>query len=391
MAMEKVDLGGPRRKVEVVELPGYSIMVPKQLKDRFLKSMKKYDEWSALGIEKRLDIKHSDFYDRVTGIMNWLWSHGLTFVQRFTAPDKSGVQFFGQPIMFHKFNMGQGDEWITRPGLLTEDPDIKPMVGKRHPVETTPSTFMQWTGDVNYPFNFAHFETAIEALMAFGESYERGWVYPLSTNSMMFTAKYNFPRLASLIGTTDVSIPGVYVKDKHRMVREKPRVVQYLFTPKEEAFYEKGGKQWSAAKEVGLDVDKLLEEVKEGKHDDKLKKPGVRTWFESEIPHYHRIQKGVGYWRKTKMIGEADWWKEVNRCDENGEMIGFGEYEEEEWRAHIRQMGFTEHVDEDAIFNAKVQPFHRPTRADMKDEPFYKEGLPDPDQPLPGALPTMKS
>ena len=91
------------------------------------------------------------------------------------------------------------------------------------------------------------------------------------------------------------------------------------------------------------------------------------------------------------MLGEADWWKEVNRCDENGEMIGFGEYEKEEWKGQIKKMGFTDQVDEDAIFNAKVQPFHRPTRADMKDEPFYKEGVPDPNQHLPGAVPMKKS
>lgn len=391
MAMEKVNLGGPRRKVEAVELPGYNIMVPKQLKERFLKQMKIYDEWSALGIQKRLDIKNPAFSEYVTGIMNWLWSHGLTFVQRFTAPDKSGVQFFGQPIMFHKFNIGQGDEWTTRPGLLSEDPDVKPLVGKRHKVETTPSTFMQWCGDVNYPFNFAHFETAIEGCMAFTESYERGWVYPLSSNSMMFTANYNFPRLATLIGTTDVSIPGVYVRQKHRKVLEKPKVVQYLFTPKEEIFYERDGKQWSAGEEVGLDTVKLLEEVKAGKHNDKLTKPGVRTWFESELPHYHRVKKSLAYWRKDKMLGEKDWWKDVNRCDENGEMIGFGEYEEEEWKAQIRKMGFTDQVDEDTIFKAKQQPFHRPTRADLVDEPFYKEGRPDPNQHLPGGVPMKKS
>ncbi|WP_028322862.1 hypothetical protein [Desulfatiglans anilini] len=386
MPLEKVDLGGDRRKVEVTELPGYNVLVPKQVKKRFLKSFKIYDELSELGIQKRLDLKDPLWSEKVTGIMNWLWSHGLTLVQRFTAPDKSGVQFFGQPIMFHKFNMGQGDEWITRPGLLSEDPDVKPLIGKRHPVETTPSTFMQWSGDVNYPFNFAHFETALEACMAFAESFERGWVYPLPSNNMIFTANYNFPRLGTLIGTNDCNIPGVYVRDKHRKVQEKPKKVQYLFTPKEEKWYEEHGRQWSAAKEVGLDIDSLLEDLKAGKLDEHLTKPGKRTWFESEIPHYHRIQKGMGYWRKKKMLGEADWYKELNRCGADGEMIGFGEFEAEEWRAQIKKMGFTE-IDENAIFNAKSQPFHRPTRAFMDEKPDQEE--PFEIQHLPGGEPTL--
>ena len=43
----------------------------------------------------------------------------------------------------------------------------------------------------------------------------------------------------------------------------------------------------------------------------------------------------------------------MNRLDDDGVQIGFGEFEEEEFRERIKKLGYME-VDEEALFRGKV-------------------------------------
>ena len=104
--MEKVDLGGKRKRFEMVPLPRYGIMVRKGLVEKAEKEFDTFEKWSATGIVKRIDkTPNNPFrYDQAEGILDWIWSGGLTLAQQLVAEDCSTVQLDGNPMIFHKYN-----------------------------------------------------------------------------------------------------------------------------------------------------------------------------------------------------------------------------------------------------------------------------------------------
>ena len=60
MAMEKVDLGGERKRFAAVEFPRYGTVVREPLAEKAEKELERFEELSATGVMKRVDITHAE-------------------------------------------------------------------------------------------------------------------------------------------------------------------------------------------------------------------------------------------------------------------------------------------------------------------------------------------
>lgn len=356
MAMQKVDLGGERKRFKAVEFPRYGTVVREPLAEKAEKELERFEELTATGVMKRMDITHGKRRDEAAEMLEWLWSQGLSMAQQMIAHGTSNIQLDGSPTVFHKYNLGQGNQWNINPGLAIQDPEIKKFIGK-YPIELiTPDTFMQWSGDINYPYNFAHFTHGELCLKGIELCMEKGWSYPLPPNNALWALRKGNGRLAGWIGGSGALLPGEQSIDKHKVVHEGGHTCRFIFTPKEEEYLKENGwdeVQYSAGEKVGLDMEQFYEDLVNGKYDDELLKPGIKVDYTAALPYQRTTRRSLAFWRGKKGMGEPDWWKEKNRFDDDGIMIGFGEFEEEEFRERIKKMGYTE-VDEEALFKGKV-------------------------------------
>lgn len=356
MAMKKVDLGGERKRFKAVELPRFQTIVPEPLAEDAKEQLGKMEDRVALGVQKRIDITKGIRRKQAAAMLDWFYGEGLSMAQQMIAPDSSSIQLQGNPVVFFKTNLGQGLNWRMGDGIVSRDPAVSSQRGKIPNELVRPDNFMNWSGDINHPFCVAHISKG-EIILKFIEiSNEKGWFIPLLANNGLWQIRKNNPRLGGYIGAMGTVIPGEQCMDKHKHYYEKEHTCRYLFTPKEEKFFKDRGwddVQISAAEKMGFDIDKYFEELAEGKHDDELLKPGVKTEFSSAIPYQRTLRRGMSFWRGKKSMDEPDWWKEKNRMDDEGVMIGFGEFEEEEFRERLKKLGYTE-VDEEALFKGKV-------------------------------------
>jgi hypothetical protein len=343
--MEKVDLGGKRERVEMVEMPGYQTLAPKENLDEWMKKFKKMDEWIEIGIDHRIDVRGNE--DAKT-ILGWLWGTGVaSFIQRTTAANLSITQFTSGPQVFHKYNIKRGGwDWAVDFGKVGENPLFKKYKDEDTDVAPEvyePDVFMQWSGDANYPFSFAHLDTAEEVCAAFTEHGVKQIVYPLDAQNIFFVTRENYPRIAFLLGVINLEIPGRQIRDKHRYVYEKPNLVMSLYTPREKELIAKT-EQISAAKKFGLEekFDNLLAKLKKGEAPELERKPGVRTWFANEFPHDSTIRRTLQWWDK-------------HETDEIGFLKGFGEFEADEFKAMLEELGYKE-IDEERIFGKSLKP-----------------------------------
>lgn len=356
MAMKQVDLGGERKRFKAVELPRFQTVVPEPLAEKAKEQFAKFEDRAALGVQKRIDVTKGIRRKQAGQMLDWFYGEGLSMAQQMIAPGSSSIQLQGTPVVFFKTNLNQGLHWRMGDGILIQDEGVKSQIGKLPRSLMRPDNFMQWSPDINHPFSLAHIDAGELILKALEIANERGWFYPLFANNGLWHARKNNPRLGGYIGATGTVIPGEQSMDKHKYYYEGKHTCRYIFTPKEEKFFKERGwddRQISAADKIGFDVDKYFEELVEGKHDDELLKPGVKADFTAAIPYQRTLRRSMGFWRKTKHMDEPGWWKETNRMDDEGVTIGFGEFEEEEFRERIKKLGYTE-VDEEALFRGKV-------------------------------------
>jgi hypothetical protein len=328
--MEKVKINV--KMVEMSELPGYKVMAPKGKEEIWLENFRKMAEWDEIGIAKRYNTVGEELTPK---ILHWLWADGVSSViQRLTAADVSTVQFIIGTQCFHKFNVGLGWwDWRATSGTLANDPHIIECKKKGIPSDQKeifePDIFMQWSGDTHYPFNFAYFSDADQVCQAFSEHAERGNVYGLEVQNFFFFTRENYPRIGYLVGVTGLNIPGRMVKEKHRYVQEKPKMVPDKFTHNERELIAKT-EQISAVDKLGIRerLDQLLADLKAGKLEDKLLKPGVRTWHANEIPWESGLRRDLKWWDNHKM-------------DENGVLENYGEFEAEEYEKLLKELGYS--------------------------------------------------
>ena len=344
--MEKVDLGGKRELREMVEMPGYKVVAPKAEADKWIEKFKKMDEWSEIGIDHRVDVRGNE--DAKT-ILGWLWGTGVaSVIQRTTAADVSITQFTSGAQVFHKYNVKRGSwDWAVDFGRVEDAPLFKKYKEEDTNVSPeiyAPDVFVQWSGDVNYPFNFAHFNTAEMVCYAFMEHGVRQNVYPIDSQNVFFAARENYPRIGFLIGVTNLEIPGRQIREKHRYVHEKPNMVMEIFTPKEKALIAKT-EQISAAEKFGMQekLDNMLDKLKKGESPELERKSGIRTWYDNEFPRDSTLKRNLKWW-------------DNHETDEQGFLVGYGEYEADEFSALLEGLGFSE-VDEAQIF-AKAPTKH---------------------------------
>lgn len=357
MAMKVVDLGGERKTFKAVELPRFQTVVPEPLAEKAKLELGKFEDRAALGVQKRIDITKGLRRKQAGQMLDWFYGDGLSMAQQMVAPSSSSIQLQGSPVVFFKTNIGQGLKWRMGDGILIRDPQIKSQVGKLPRSLVRPDNFMQWSPDINHPFCAAHITVGEFILKVLEIANEKGWFYPLFANNGLWHARKNNPRLGGMIGAHGTVIPGEQCMDKHKYYYEKGHTCRYVFTPKEEKFFKERGwdqVQYSAAEKIGLDIDKYFEELEQGKHDDELLKPGIKADFTAAIPYQRTLRRSMTFWRGSKKhMDEPDWWKETNRMDDDGVTIGFGEFEEEEFRERIKKLGYTE-IDEEALFRGKV-------------------------------------
>ena len=356
MALKQVDLGGDRKRFRAVELPRFQTVVPEPLAARAKEQLGKFEDRAALGVQKRIDVTKGIRRKQAGHMLDWFYGEGLSMAQQIIAPGSSSIQLQGTPVVFFKTNINQGLNWRMGDGILIQDEGVKSEIGKLPRSLLRPDNFMQWSPDINHPFSLAHINVGELILKALEIANERGWFIPMPANNGLWQARKNNPRLGGFIGATGTVIPGEQSMDKHKYYYEGGHTCRYLFTPKEEKFFK--GRGWddvqiSAAEKIGLDIDKYFEDLVEGKHDDELLKPGIKADFSAAVPYQRTLRRSMSFWRKTKHLDEPGWWEETNRMDENGVTIGFGEFEEEEFRERIKKLGYTE-VDEDALFRGKL-------------------------------------
>lgn len=316
---------------EVTELSGFKVLAPKGSEDKWQESFAKMNEWDEMGIKHRVNTVGDGLAAK---ILSWLWADGVaSVIQRDTAKDVSTVQFIVGTQCFHKHNVGRGWwDWVARPGTLADDPEIidKRKRGIPAPIKEIfePDVFMQWSGDTNYPYNFAYFDTADEVCQAFSEHAERNNVYGLESQNFYFFTRENYPRIGFLIGVAGLNIPGRHVREKHRYMHEKPRMVPDKFTRKERELIAKT-EQVSAADKLGIreQLDQLAEGMKKGEFKEKQLKSGVRTWYINEIPHNTLLRRNLEWWDRHSM-------------DENGILANYGEFEAEEFEVTLSELGY---------------------------------------------------
>lgn len=356
MAMEMVDLGGERKRYKAVELPRFQTVVPEPLADDAREQLGKMEDRAALGVEKRIDITKGIRRKQAAAMLDWFYGEGLSMAQQMIAPGCSSIQLQGNPVVFFKTNINQGLNWRMGDGIVSRDPEVAAQKDKLPKQLMRPDNFMNWSGDINHPFCFAHISRGEIVLKAIEIANERGWFIPMLANNGLWQNRKNNARLGGYIGALGTVIPGEQSMDKHKFYYEKDHTCRYLFTPKEEKFFKDRGwdnLQKSAAEEMDFDIDAYFEELVAGKHDDELLKPGVKTDFSAAIPYQRTLRRSLGFWRETKHLDEEEWWNEKGRLDDDGVLIGFGEFEEEEFRERLKILGYTE-VDEDALFHGKM-------------------------------------
>jgi len=317
--------------VEMAELPGFKVLVPKGEEEKWQASFAMMKEWDDIGIEHRVNTTG----DEVTAkILSWLWAKGVaSVIQRTTAKDISTVQFIVGPQCFHKFNVGRGWwDWVAQPGTLGDNLEIieKKAKGIPAPIKEyfEPDVFMQWSGDTNYPYNMAYFNTADEVCQAFSEHAERYNVYGLDIQNFFFFARENYPRIGFLIGVAMLNIPGRHVREKHRYVYEKPVKVPDKFTVMERELIAKT-EQISAADKLEIRefLDQTLDGFKKGLLQEKQLLPGIRTWYTNEIPQEPTLRRNLD-------------WCDSHPMDKQGILQGFGEYEAKEFEDTMAELGY---------------------------------------------------
>ena len=317
--------------IEMAELPGFKVLVPKGEEEKWQASFAKMKEWDDIGIEHRLNTVGDEVAAK---ILSWLWANGVaSVIQRTTAKDVSTVQFIVGTQCFHKFNVGRGWwDWVATPGTLGDDPEIieKKAKGIPAPIKEIfePDVFVQWSGDTHYPYNMAYFNTADEVCQAFSEHAERNNVYGLDIQNFYFFTRENYPRIGHLVGVAMMNIPGRHVRDKHRYVYEKPVKVPDKFTRKERELIAKT-EQISAADKLEIReiLDQTLDELNKGLLKDKQLKPGIRTWYTNEIPHETFLRRNLE-------------WCDRHRMDKNGVLEGYGEFEAKEFEDTMAEIGY---------------------------------------------------
>lgn len=337
--MEKVDFGGKRELREMAEMEGYNVLAPRAELNEWLEKFNKMSEWDEIGIDHRVNVIGNE--DAKT-ILKWLWGEGVaSLIQRETAADVSIVQFITGVQCFHKFNVKKGWwDWEVTFGTVADDTlfiQWKKEDKESPPEIYNPDVFMQWSADVNYPFNFAHFSTCEQVCRAFMEHGVRQNVYGLDIQNVFFFARENYPRIGFLIGVSNLEIPGRQVREKHRYVQEKPNLVPEMFTPREKELIAKT-EQVSAAEKYGMQekLDTMIEKLKKGEAPELELKPGIRTWYINEIPRETTIRRTLKWWDRHQM-------------DKTGVLLGFGEFEADEFSALLEELGYTE-IDEEKIF-----------------------------------------
>jgi len=356
MALQKVDLGGERKRFKAVELPRFNMVVREPLAEKAEKEIGRCEDFIATGVTKRIDITREERGEESAKILEWLWSRGLSMIQKVVAPGCSTILLHGNPRTFYKFNIGQENQWSIGHGYAFSEPKLKPLMGELRKEIRTPDTFMQWSGDMNYPYNFAHITSGEVLMKACEYAHSRGWFYPLPPNNDLWTSRKGNFRMAGWTGLAGALIPGEQSMDKHKYIHEKEHTCRWVYTPKEAKYHKEIGYdkvQYSAGEHVGLDMDQFYEDLVNGKHDDELLKPGVKADFSAAIPYQRTLRRSISFWRGKKSLGEPGWWKEKDRLNDDGVMVGFGEFEEEEFRERLKLLGYRE-VDEEALFKAKV-------------------------------------
>ncbi len=356
MALQSVDLGGERKRYKAVELSRFQTVVPEPLAEAAKEQLGKFEDRAALGVQKRIDVTKGVRRKQAGQMLDWFYGEGLSMAQQIIAPGASSIQLQGTPVVFFKTNIDQGLNWRMGDGILIQDEELKQKTGELPRALMRPDNFMQWSPDINHPFSLAHISVGEVILKALEIANEKGWFIPLPSNNGLWQTRKNNPRLGCYIGAHGTVIPGEQSMDKHKYFYEKGHSCRYIFTPKEEKFFKERGwddVQISAADKIGLDVDQYFEDLVQGKHDDELLKPGVKADFSAAIPYQRTLRRSLAFWRDKTQLDQPGWWKEKNRMDDNGVTIGFGEFEEEEFRERITRLGYTE-IDEDSLFRGKV-------------------------------------
>ena len=237
MAMENVDLGGPRKRLKAVEFPRFHTIIPEPFAEKAEVELDKFEKMAALGIVKRIDITRGERRKQAAAMLDWFYGDGLAMTQQLVSPDSSSIQLQGSPVIFFKTNIGQGLDWRMGDGLIMQDPQIKSYSGTYQRSLMRPDNFMQWSPDINHPFCMGHISSGELILKAIEIANERGWFFPLFANNGLWHCRKNNPRLGGTAGIVPATIPGEQSMDKHKFWYETEHTCRYVYTPKEEKFF----------------------------------------------------------------------------------------------------------------------------------------------------------